>query len=50
MLEKEQGYDEYLKQQVKEGLKDAEEGRLHSIDESRQLCEKVIFEIKNGAK
>ncbi|HDZ3571947.1 TPA: hypothetical protein RSV43_002261 [Mannheimia haemolytica] len=37
-------YQNFLIEQVKQGLDDIENGRVISLEESRQLCQKTIYE------
>lgn len=37
-------YKNFLKDQVQQGLDDIENGQVISLEESRQLCQKAIYE------
>lgn len=45
MIFKEKGYDEYLVEQIKQGVEDSKAGRVHSLDEVKQEMQSVLEEI-----
>ncbi|MFA9488200.1 MULTISPECIES: hypothetical protein [unclassified Mannheimia] len=38
-------YKNFLTEQVRQGLDDIENGRVVPLEESRQLCQKIIYEV-----
>lgn len=45
MIFKGKGYDEYLVEQIKQGVEDSKAGRVHSLDEVKQEMQSVLEEI-----